>query len=218
MPQRRQYGPSLLSSTALLGIAAAGAALGAMPGLPVSPLGLVPLAVLGAAGWLHHRRDRRIAARLRDLRLSVTLPIPPTTMAGHVLDFRATGPGRWQAGREGWGVSIHHTSNGDLPWQLNVHHPGEDAQPIATAASMDAMLSVARSLLPAMAANPGQASLLDCDLSFPLHGLSQEGRDRLTALAEGGYALEVADGCLAVAAQQAELLLCRGGTVPATSL
>jgi hypothetical protein len=217
MPQWRQYGPNILTSVALLGVAGAGAALAGVPGQAPTAISLLPLAAIGATAWWHHRRDRRLAARLRHLRLAVTLPAPPAAMNDQVLAFHLVAPHHWQARREGWQVSICHTPRSDLPWQLCVQPAGlaMRPRPVATAASMNAMLLLARGLLPGMASTGGEANLLDCDLTFPVAGFSRTGGDCLTALAEGGYALQVAHGCLAVAPERAERLLCRGDVIAA---
>ena len=217
MPQRRQYGPSILTSAAMLGTAGAGAILAGLPGQTPTALGLIPLAVAGVAGWWHHRRDRRLASRLRNLRLAITLPVPPAAMNDQLLSFQLAGLGEWQARRDGWQISIRHTPQSDLPWQLCIQPAGlvMTPRPIATAASMDAMLLLARGLLPGMATCAGEAGLLDCDLAFPITGFSRQGGDFLTALAEGGYALQVAHGYLAVAPERAERLLCRSDAIPA---
>ncbi|MDB5369469.1 MAG: hypothetical protein JWP20_1027 [Roseomonas sp.] len=219
MPQQRQYGFSLLTSTALLGITGAATVLGAMPELTTLPdlVGAAPLALLGAAVWLRRRREHRIAARLRNLRLTVTLPMPPAGMRGDTLVFQPAGHRAWCAPCGAWQIEMERDGGPDLPWHLSLaRRDGTmDPLPLAHAASLDAMLTLARRLLPGMVPPP-LAGLLDGDLSFPLLGLPDGAGRGIMALAEGGYALQAAEGCRAIAPELAEILLCRGNTVPAT--
>ncbi|MBO1076062.1 hypothetical protein [Roseomonas marmotae] len=214
MPPQRQHGFSLLTSTALIALAGAGAALGALPGLAVpQPWAAAPLPLFGLALWLRQRQERRIAARLRGLRIRVALPIPPESLGGEALAFQPGG-GLWRARRQGWQIDLRH-GEGELAWQLllaRLDSP-QPAQPLASAGSLDALLRLARGLLPRMA-EPGLASLLDCDLCFPLSGLDRQG-GAVTALAEGGYALLGPEGCRAVIPAWAEGMIRRGGMVSA---
>lgn len=217
MTRPRQNGFSLLTATGLVGLAGLGAALGAAPELATlpDPWGAAPLAVLGLAAWLRARRERRIAARLRGLRISVTLPMPDGGLREEALHFQPHGRACWQARRQGWRVELQRWEAETLCWRISLARldSADPALPLASAASLDALLRLARGLLPGMA-QPGLAELLDCDLAFPLPGFAR-GESGITALAEGGYALRAPDGCRAVAPEQAEALLLRGSAVAA---
>ncbi|EHL99828.1 hypothetical protein HMPREF9946_02974 [Acetobacteraceae bacterium AT-5844] len=214
MQNWRQYGPNLPPSTALLSLASAGLVLTTMPELLPGPLASVSVAAAGLACWLRMRRERKIARRLRDLRLSISLPVPTGSAADSALGFHEDGYGRWKAQRDGWQIHIHRDSSVELSWQLSLARQ-QDAiapAPLAVAQSLDAVLSLARRLAAGMAA-AGESSPLDCDLSFPVAGFSSAGEHRLTALAEGGYALRTGQGDVAVAAEHAEMLLCKSRAV-----
>lgn len=218
MPKQRHNGFSLLTSTVLIAAAGAGAMLGAMPDLPAAPtpLTLVSLPLVGAALWLRRLREHRIAARLRHLRLSVSLPMPPGAPLEGVLAFRPIGSGLWQARRDGWQINLRQDSS-TMAWQLLLARldNAEPALPLATAATLDALLRLARGLLWTMT-EPGLVTLLDCDLCFPLPApITPE--ESIIALAEGGYALQGREGCCALAAGLAEQMIRRGSAVPAPS-
>jgi hypothetical protein len=217
LPQQCQHGFNLPTSTALITLAGAGAMLGMVPGLPTvpDPLSLASLPLCGAALWLRLRRENRAAARLRGLRLGVRLPTAPAALQDDVLVFGTAGTGLWRARRGGWQAEIRQT-RGDPAWQLRLARldRAEPPLPLTGAATLDALLRLAREILPAMADEPGLAGMLDCDLCFPLAGSAvQEGG--ITVLAEGGYALRGEDGCRAIAAEAAERLIRRGSAVPA---
>lgn len=217
MPLWRQDGTARLGSTALLGIAGTGAAFGALQGLMPDPSVLLPLALAGVAAGVHRWRDRQIAARLKGLKLSVTLPTVPDTVASPGLTFLAQGPGLWGAQHQDWQLSILWAEGQGLPWQLQLQHARGLMPPaLPSAASLDALLALSRGLLVDHAATR-PAAMMDCDLFFPLAGLSSGGEDGLIALAEGGYALQLGDSCSAVGADLAELLLCRRGAVASAS-
>jgi hypothetical protein len=215
MLRQRQYGFSPLTSTALLGLAGAATTLGAMPELltPLNPAQFAPMVLLGAAAWLRRWRDRRMIARLRSLRMTVSLPMPPARMQGAALVFKASGPGRWYALRDGWQVELRRDGPTDRPWQIVLIRDDQTdpVLPLAAATSLDMLLSLTRSLLSGVP-DSTLTGLLDCDLSFPLpRGAPTNG---ILAMAEGGYALGVAGGFSAIGTELAESLL-RGSTVPA---
>lgn len=216
MPRPRQNGFSLLTATGLVGLAGWGVALGAVPELAGTPdpWGAAPLAVLGLAAWMRRRREQRIAARLRDLRISVCLPAAPAAgLRDQELAFSLAGQGCWHARRAGWQVELRQQAATALGWHLSLIRLDctDPALPLAAAASLDALLRLSRGLLAGME-QPGLRELLDCDLAFPLPGLAAAG---ITALAEGGFALHEAEGCRAIAPEQAEALLLRGSVVTA---
>lgn len=212
MPQQRQDGFTPWISASLIGLAGAGALVGALPGLPLAPqpVALAPLPLFAAALWLRHRRERRAAARLGQLRLTVTLPGAPAGMAEAALAFHAAGPGCWQAQRGGWRVELRQGS-GVLAWELLLARPGgtEPPMPLAGAATLDALLRLGRRLLPRME-EPELAELLDRDFRFLLPEAGE-----ITMLAEGGYALHEGKACRAIAAGTAEGLIRRSSAVPA---
>jgi hypothetical protein len=217
MTRPRQDGFSLLTATGLVGLAGWGVALGTVPelsGMP-DPWGAAPLAVLGLAAWARQRRERRIAARLRDLRISIRLPVAPAGLRDEELIFRPAGRGCWRARRAGWQAELRQVAAMPLGWQISLTRLdcADPALPLAAAGSLDALLRLSRGLLSRMD-QPGLRELLDCDLAFPLQGLVA-GEAGITALAEGGYALREPEGCRAIAPEQAEALLLRGSTVPA---
>ena len=210
MPWPRQNGFPLLTATALAGVAGLGATLGTLPELTrmPDPWGAVPLAALGLAAWLKHRRERRMAARLRDLRIGLRLPVPPAAAWEEDLHFYPAPTAAWRARRDGWQVELRHHAG---LWQLSLTQldSPDPALPLATAATADAALQLARRLLPGL----GQSTLrdlLDRDLGFPLPGAAD---GVLTALAEGGYVLRTGAGARAIAPEQVEMLLGRGEVV-----
>jgi hypothetical protein len=231
MPQHFRPGFSLPTSTALMGLAGAGAMLGALPGLSFAPapLALASLPLLGAALWLRRRREGRIAARLRGLRLGIALPMAPAGTPGGVLAFRPLGSGAWQARRDGWQIELRQGSDkqgsdkqgaggqgaGEQGWQLRLArlNSAEPAQPLAGADTLEALLGLARGMLAGLG-DPALAALLDCDLCFPLPAPALP-EDSITLLAEGGYALREPEGCRAIAGELAERMIRRGSAVPA---
>ncbi len=217
MTRPRQNGFSLLTATGLIGLAGWGAVMGAVPELTTvpDPWAAAPLAVLGAAAWLRRRRDDRVADRLRDLRISVRLPMPPTGLRDEELVFRPAGRNCWRACRGGWQAELRQVDTGPLHWQFGLARLDhtDPVLPLATTASLGTLLHLSRGLLPGMD-QPGLGELLDCDLSFPLVGLTA-GEAGITALAEGGFALRDRDGSRAIGAEQAEALLLRGSALVA---
>ena len=212
MPRPRQDGFPLLTASALAGLAGLGATLGTLPELArmPDPWGAAPLAALGLVAWLRHRRERRVAARLRGLRIGLRLPVAPAATAPREgdLHFHSAATACWRARRDGWQVELRHHAG---LWRLGLTQldSPDPALPLATAAAADAALQLARRLLPGL----GQAvlrDLLDRDLGFPLPGAAN---GMLIALAEGGYALRTGAGERAIAPEQVETLLGRGEVV-----
>jgi MYXO-CTERM domain-containing protein len=220
MLQRRPFGFSLLTSTALIGLAGSGAMLGAMPQVSVSPdpsWAAASLGLLGFTAWLRRRREGRIAARLRGLRLTVTLPVPAPCSPETFLLLTPGGAGAWRGHRGSWQVELRQREE-DARWQWLLAELNSAAPPqlLADAASLDELLRLARGLVPAVGA-PALSALLDCDLCFPLPGWTHGGTGIL-ALAEGGYALQDAEGSQAVGAALAEHLIRRSSAVTTASV
>lgn len=132
----------------------------------------------------------------------------------HVLRFEPAAPVSWAARQGAWCLQLARTGAGDMPWRLDLSHAGTakeaaESLPLVCAATLDAVLTLARRLGQPGAggwacdsASPAGA-LLERDLEFPLP--HQPGR--VTALAEGGYALHDAAGCSAISAETADRLL-----------
>ncbi|HWL84034.1 MAG TPA: hypothetical protein VNR89_24010 [Roseomonas sp.] len=212
MPQHLSLIRPLPAAT-LLGMAGLGAGLGAGPVLPA--LGWHSLAALAAgaaaAVWLG-RRDRAMRRRFAALRLQVEpLPDGPQTLAG-VVRFASTAPLAWCARQGEWCLDLARTEASDLPWRLDLRRasPPDAPMPLAQAATLDAVLTLSRRLFTgqgaAQASDPAlreAAGLLDCDLEFVLPAP----QGRITALAEGGYALHDASGSRALCAVAADTLL-----------
>ncbi len=194
--------------SALLSLTAAGLALAAMPELMPHPAALLPLGGAGLLCWWQQRRERGLARRLQELRLSVHLPMARETALNVPLDFSARGQNCWVAQHHGCRIHIRWEKGTELPWQLSMtpHDSASAPLPVTAAQSLDAMLSVARRLIASMMP-AGHSSPLDYDLSFPINDLPYRAGRRLTALAEGGYALHTRQGEMALASAQAERLL-----------
>ncbi|MXP65597.1 hypothetical protein E0493_19805 [Roseomonas sp. M0104] len=212
MPQHLSF-TRPFSAAALLGMAGLGASLGAGPALPAPGWhSLVGLAAgAAAAAWLG-RRDHLMRRRFAALRLQVEpLPAAPQTLAG-VVRFASTAPLAWCARQGEWCLDLARTEADDLPWQLDLRRAGPPDAPVrlAQAATLDAVLTLSRRLFTgqgmAQADDPAlreAAGLLDCDLEFVLPAP----QGRITALAEGGYALHDARGSHALCAVTANALL-----------
>jgi len=206
MPQHPSL-PGPLPALALLGLAGLGAGLGGMPPLAAPDWqGLAPLAAgAGAAAWLW-LRDRGLRRRFAALRLQVNpLPQEVQTLDG-VVRFASTAPLAWCARRGEWCLDLARTHSSDLPWRLDLRRvePPEAPLPLAQAATLDAVLTLSRRLFSGH--DPilqGAAELLECDLEFVLPAP----QGRITALAEGGYALHDAAGSRALCATAADALL-----------
>jgi hypothetical protein len=208
----------------LLGIEA-----GLLPGAVDRPgwsLGAGLLLAAGCGGWMWWRQQRQ-QRRLDALRLDllppdapmpgsepgpVSTPMPgPVTMEG-VLRFATTAPLAWCARRGEWCLDLQRSGPADLPWRLNLRRADlpEEPVPLAQAATLDAVLHLSRRLFAQRAlVRSGDrtlreaAELLECDLEF----LLPAARSQMTALAEGGFALQDETGCRAISAQLADTLL-----------
>lgn len=188
--------------------------LGAMPALVDRPAWslLGGLAIAGSLGGWMWWRQQRLQRRFTGLRLA---PLPPsepphTTLEG-VLRFATTAPLEWCARRGEWCLDLARSGSPELPWRMNLRRADlpEEPVPLAQAATLDAVLHLSRRLFAQRALmRSGDASLreaaelLECDLEFLLPARSQ-----MTALAEGGYALQDEKGCRAISAQLADTLL-----------
>ncbi|MCI0754756.1 hypothetical protein [Teichococcus vastitatis] len=205
---------SRLPAVAVMASAGLGVHLGAFPELS-TPSGWAVMALLGAAGstWALWRRAAR-----RPPALSLTLrPLPDPQTLDDVLHFISAAPLAWCARRGEWCLEIDASGPADLPWRLEVRHAQwrEPSLSLARAASFDAALTASRRLYATReSADAGTdlalreaARLLGCDMEFSLPGLQQ----RITALAEGGYALHDETGCRALSPPTVDALLDEAG-------
>ncbi|WP_160000590.1 hypothetical protein [Roseomonas sp. 18066] len=224
---------ALLQAATLLGLAGLGAGVGAGAvgaGLLGVEAGLLPdmidrpgwslgaglVLAAGVGGWMWWRQ-RGQQRRLDALRLDLAAPAPPmaappgTTMEG-VLRFATTAPLAWCARRGEWCLDLQRSGPADLPWRMNLRRADlpEEPVPLAQAATLDAVLHLSRRLFAQRALVRSSdatlreaAELLECDLEF----LLPAAQSQMTALAEGGYALQDEKGCRAISAQLADTLL-----------
>ena len=134
-----------------------------------------------------------------------------TTMEG-VLRFATTAPLAWCARRGEWCLDLQRSGPAELPWRLNLRRADlpEEPVPLAQAATLDAVLHLSRRLFAQRALVRSHdstlreaAALLECDMEF----LLPAERSQMTALAEGGYALQDEKGYRAISAQLADTLL-----------
>ena len=205
MPQP-PFLPAPLSALALLSMAGLGAGLGGMPPFAAPDWqgwgGLVAGASAAALLGAYNRGMRR---RFAALRLQVNpLPQEAQTLEG-VVHFASTAPLAWCARRGEWCLDLARTESPDLPWRLDLRRTDlrEAPLPLAQAATLDAVLTLSRRLFSAHDA----IELVECDLEFTLPAP----QGRITALAEGGYALHDAAGSRALCAAAADALLGEGG-------
>jgi hypothetical protein len=178
------------------------------------PSGWGALALLGLAGAAWSLR-RRPAPALPLLNLTLQPPAPQTLEG--VLRFVGAAPLAWCARRGEWCLELEAGGPAGRFWRLDLRHV-QWRQPVLTlahAATFDDALTASRQLYvtrrPA-AMNPvlrEAACLLSCDFEFSLPGLQQ----RITALAEGGYALHDDGGCRALSPPAVDALLGEAGRV-----
>ncbi|MCQ4161701.1 hypothetical protein NON00_17440 [Roseomonas sp. GC11] len=216
-PWRRH---ALLQTAGVIGLAGAALGAGLMEGL-TPPLdwamaGGLALAA-GAAAWMAWRgRPGRLG--LGDLRLELNRPMDMAPTMDGVLRFATTAPMSWCARRGEWCLGLLRSGPEDLPWRMELRRADlpEESVPLAQAATLDAVLNLSRRLFAQQGlVRSGDSSLreaaelLECDMEFPL----PTARSRMTALAEGGYALQDQDGFHPISAQLADRLLAQCTTV-----
>ncbi|PHK93705.1 hypothetical protein CR162_17100 [Pseudoroseomonas rhizosphaerae] len=207
-----------LSALAALGAAGLGASLGGMPELAraADPVPLASLALMaGVAGWMWWRNQ---GPRSRFATLGIRLDPAPAHPAapGAVLRFVQATPRLWQAWQGSWCLELAEGQGGEPGWSLALRPGGAAAKhaPLAHAATLDALLALLRHMagrglhLPPEA--QAAAALLEGDFEF----LLPASRQRIMALAEGGYALYQPTGCKAISAQAARAMLAQGSPVP----
>ncbi|MDJ0390346.1 hypothetical protein QMO56_19725 [Roseomonas sp. E05] len=194
-------------------MAGLGVSLDAVPGLPAPGWHSFAALAAGAAAaaWLGWR-DRAMRRRFAALRLRVEpQPMGPQTLEG-VVRFASTAPLAWCARHGEWCLDLARTDAADLPWQLDLRRssPSDTPMRLAQAATLDAVLTLSRRLFVGQTVSRSGdpalqevAGLLDCDLEFVLPAP----QGRITALAEGGYALHDASGSRALCAMAADALL-----------
>lgn len=216
LPHRSR--PPLLSSIAVLGASGLGAGLGGLPelGHAQDPLSLLSLATLaGVAGWMWWR-SRRPARPLAALGLTLAPTAPPADSSG-TLPFSLVAPRVWQARQGRWCLELRQGRTDTPGWSLTLRPSGISDRhwPLAHGATLDTLLSLARHLagqsrlgIPAEARDA--ADLLEGDFEF----LLPAARQRIMALAEGGYALQSEAGYRAISAQAAGATLAQSHTVP----
>lgn len=198
------------AAVAALAGAGLSAGAGALPPAAEAALGGGPLALLGGAAlllWRPWAPRPSAPLRLRTRRL-------PGRAEEEALCFVSAAPGAWYARQGAWSLDLAHGGPADMPWQLDLRHDTGLERPLARAATLDAVIALSRRLvmLEGGAEEAAAARLLNGDLDFllPLPG------GRITALAEGGYALHDAAGCHPLPAPEADFLLCEshGGPPP----
>lgn len=210
---------SPLPALAVLGAAGIGARLGGMPDFSplAAPLPLASLSLMaGVAGWMWWR-NRGPSGRFAGLKLELRpLAVRPAQPEG-LLRFSSASSRGWQARQGAWCLELMRGSTAEAGWSL-VLRPARFAHRqwlLAHAATLDGLLNLARRLasrpglaLPEEA--PDVAAWLEGDFEFVL----PLARQRIMALAEGGYALGRAAAWHAISPQAAASMLAQGCPVP----